>query len=184
MTDMPAKLHFLCFFLTAWSVLGGEEDKTAQQRSTEAPRVLFALKQVHRENEPLLAAIHRGKTPPAGYEQIPLRITNGAGQQVDQTPLPISRKSIITQNHIQRVVPTDQDGVAYVKLNREGAKLLNAATKKMELGRDRIAIVFRDQCLLAPVIQAVLSDAFLIEGLKEKAELDRVIKALPPKETN
>jgi preprotein translocase subunit SecD len=176
----------LIAFLFVFASLPGWADKFAKgdpKVGDQPEPVLFALKQVHPQNEKLVTAIKNGESPPPGYQVVRMVLKNPDGKPVGETPIVLNRKNIITEKFVKFAEPNPgEPGTVMVQLAKKGGKRLERATEKMQLGQDRMAIVFKDRCLCAPVVQSVLSTHFLIQGLDGKKEVNEVIKALTAKD--
>ena len=177
-------IRLLAIFLAIAPLLGwaDEKDEPKDLKSPKAFRVLFALKRVHPENERLLVEIQAGGVIPPGFELFQMNVTDEDNKKVGETPILLSKGNIIDRSSIKLAQDAGQPGTVIVALDGKGGKLLNAATKNMKLGKDRMAIVFEDRCLLAPVVMAHLSDTFIIQGLDGRKEVDHVVKVLNGKD--
>lgn len=180
---MP-RLHtgqFLKALLLGFFCCLGASAKEAPEKK-QAP-LAFALKQVHQESATLAKAIERGeKVAPPGFKIFQQRITDPKTNKVTgKEPILLTTHNIIGIDFVQLARPSGQLGEVAVSLTKEGGKRLTATTQAMRLGQDRIAIVFEGECLIAPIVQAVLGRQFVITGLDGKAEVARVTKALNPK---
>lgn len=183
---MSPKLTVFCLL---WSALWGscqENDGPAQKSPAgdSAPgqfEVVFALKEVHPNSETVVRDVKAGEPAPPGYDLFPMRVFDKENRVTENKEILLSRRTLINQDAILLARATGQPGEVAVKLTKKGGQRLTHATERMKLGKDRMAIVFEDQCLLAPIVHAVLSQDFLITGLSGKAEVDRVVKVLTPK---
>lgn len=143
----------------------------------------FALREVHPNNTQILAQIKSGEAKlPPGYKIYQIRISDPeTGKITDQEPIVLASKAIVTGTHIEKTSPGHGLDTLNVRLNKEGGKRLGIATKRMALGRARIAIVFEGQCIIAPTVNGVLGERFVVEGLQDKQEVSRVVKVLNEK---
>lgn len=166
---------FLCSSITATVA----KDAGEEPAKPKAP--LLSLKEVHKETSRLAPLVEKGEQlAPPGYALYSLPVTDDETNKViAKTPILLSRRNIVGTESVQnaRVVP-QQIGTVAVTLTKEGGKRVTNATKKMQLGLDRIAVVLEGKCLIAPTVQAVLSRDFIISGLENKDETKRVVNAL------
>ena len=101
------------------------------------------------------------------------------------TPLFLSKRAVIRGQHVQRAEPVaDQEGVILVHLDHEGADAMRRATESLELGRDRIAVLFNDEVVSAPVVQGTLGGQFVIQGLRDAERLPLCAALLSPYTAN
>ena len=173
--SVTVKALFLGFFCC----LGLEVQAAKGESNLESkPQVLLALKEVHPESDELAPAVQKGQqiTPP-GYKLYLMTSTDHEGEKM-ATPLLLKRGSIIEASNVQLARATGQIGVINVKLTTEGGKKLRNATGKMNLGQDRMAVVVKDRCLIAPTVNSRLSRDFQITGLDSKEEVKSLVKAL------
>lgn len=156
----------------------------AKQAEAKKPKAeLLALRTVHPQSQSLLADLKAGtgKVPP-GYKIFQIRVSDAeTGKKIGQEPILLSLKTIVTEKQVELARPNQGFGTLSVTLTERGGERLNTATKKMKLGVDRIAIVLKGECIIAPTVQAVLSRRFVITGLDGKAEVDSLTKALNKK---
>ena len=77
----------------------------------------------------------------------------------------------ITGANVSKASPNYAErGMVNVTLNNDGAERMARLTGKMQLGRDRMAVVLNSQVKCAPVVQAVLHKDFQITGLNGVGE--------------
>lgn len=145
----------------------------------------FSLNQVHTENNSLVSEIKEGTAKvPSGFKLVPLNVLDDERKVVDELTLLVSKENIITGESIKHLALSDQPGEIIVRLDEKGAKRLQEATRKMKLGSDRMAIIFKGRCLTAPTVQAILNEAFIISGIPGPDGVKDLMKALtgiPPK---
>ena len=85
----------------------------------------------------------------------------------------------ITGANVSKASPNYAErGMVNVTLNNDGAERMARLTGKMQLGRDRMAVVLNSQVKCAPVVQAVLHKDFQITGLNGVGEPEDISKAL------
>jgi preprotein translocase subunit SecD len=97
----------------------------------------------------------------------------------------VEKAAIVTSHDVMEASPDFQlrGGGIILKLTKKGGDKMFAATGKMKLGVDRMAIIIDGKILYAPVIQNRLGRTILITlgelGFNERKALARRIK--PPK---
>ncbi len=85
----------------------------------------------------------------------------------------------IAGKHVSQARPDyARKGYVDVVLNREGAGRMGELTGRMQIGRDRLAVVLNNQIKCAPVVQDVLHKQFNISGLNGKGEPEDISRAL------
>jgi hypothetical protein len=88
-------------------------------------------------------------------------------------PLFVSKASILTVADIASATrSSSREQTISVKLTPQGAAKLRAATERMRLGVDRLAILIDGKINSAPVVTAVLGGQFDVSGFKELNDRD------------
>lgn len=166
------KALFLGFFCCLGVVMA--KDGEPQKAS---PVQLFSLNAVHPNSDQLVQGIEEGsgQTPP-GYRLCHFPILD-AGKKVSSRPLLVSVRNIVTSEDIQVARATANHGEIAILLSAAGGKRVSDATSKMEIGRDRMAVILEGEGLIAPTVQAALGREFVISGLSDKQEVERVVLA-------
>ena len=139
------------------------------------------LKAVHPETRVLankVAADPDNEIVP-GYELKVLKDTDEDGNATSENILIKSRASLDGTYivHAQELYGP-YEGQLDVQLNKEGATKMFDLTKKMQHGRDRLAIVLDGKVLSAPVVQSSLSQKFQISGMGTAKEAKALAAAL------
>jgi hypothetical protein len=169
------KALFLGFFCCC-ELQAGDEEK--EPLAIKKEKILFALKEVHPSSRELAPAVENGeKMAPPGYKLIIMTSTDVKGKK-HREPLLLSRRNIVSADAIEAVRATGRLGEIAVRLTKSGGERVANSSGKMNFGRDRIAVIYEDRCLIAPTVQAKLSRDFVINGLDGKKEVDSVLKAL------
>lgn len=175
-------LPFFLVILLCGANLPGREALPGLPKEPEPE--LLALKQVHPDNDDLLRAIEAGrKKVPPGYFIVPRRVIDPeTGEEEEGHQILLRRKNVIATEDVEKAFPSPHNpDQIMVRLNAAGGKKLEAATQQMRLGVDRLAIVVKGQCLLAPTVAAILTDAFAVAGLTRKGEIPPLVEALNAK---
>ncbi len=114
---------------------------------------------------------------PAGYEILPLSLQVGEASRSEE--LVVSTAIIIDGSHVERAraVPSKHHSV-HISLTVSGGRQLMKATKKMQKGRSRLAIIYDGRIISAPVVAAVLASDFTIEGFNSFGQAQALAAAL------
>jgi len=114
-----------------------------------------------------------------GYELKVLKDTNEDGNATSENILVKSRAALDGTYivHAQELYGP-YEGQLDVQLNKEGATKMFDLTKKMNHGRDRLAIVLDGKVLSAPTVQSSLSQKFQISGMGTAKEAKALAAAL------
>lgn len=169
------------FLLTLLCGAGTAAKKDTLDFPEKAAPELLTLKQVHPDNDDLLRAIEAGqKEVPPGYFVVPLRVIDPeTGEEEDGHQILLRRKNVIATEDVEKAFPsTHNPGEIIVRLNGAGGKKLAAATQQMRLGVDRLAVVIKGRCVVAPTVAAILTDTFAVVGLTRKGEIPPLVEAL------
>lgn len=105
------------------------------------------------------------------------RVSSEAGPEVvkmtlkrdDETEdLFVSKEPLLTERDVKKAwVDVGRAGIINVELKEAGGRKLSAATVKMELGVDRLALIAEGRLIAAPVVQDTLGSRFVLSGLKK-----------------
>jgi len=114
-----------------------------------------------------------------GYELKVLKDTDEDGNATSENILVKSRAALDGTYivHAQELYGP-YEGQLDVQLNKEGATKMFDLTKKMNHGRDRLAIVLDGKVLSAPTVQSSLSQKFQISGMGTAKEAKALAAAL------
>lgn len=158
---------------------GVGKDRRDEIRDIIQRTARLELKEVHPQSRTLVPQIENGSEyPPPRYKLYEFPILNDEQKQIGTEKLLLSKGRIAGGDMVKLARPTNQIGEIAVLLTDEGGKRVLNATKKMEIGRDRMAVVLDGVGLIAPTVQAKLSREFVINGLDGKEEVKRVTFAL------
>jgi preprotein translocase subunit SecD len=178
---LSAVCLLVCTLLIS-GVANATPDNEGTKKGAEAKKVkvLFALKEVHPENEAVLKKIKAGEPVPPGYSVYPQDlISDETGEKVGVQKIVLKRKTIVGSEHVaDAMVDPGRPGIVLVSLNKKGGERLEKATSKMQHRKSRMAIVFEDRCLIAPTVNSVLTQRFEISGLNGPGEAKKVAQIL------
>ena len=86
---------------------------------------------------------------------------------------------VITETEVERAgVDPGTPGHLNITLNTPGGRAMKTATSAMRLGHDRLAVVVQGKVNSAPVVQAILSNTFVISGLDKANEAENLAELL------
>ncbi|MGB0992275.1 MAG: protein translocase subunit SecD [Akkermansiaceae bacterium] len=160
---------------------GVSPEKAKAVRKTLEEVAKLELKLVHPQNDSLadlIAADPENESEP-GYDFFIYNGTDNNGDAFTDNMLlkqiPIMDGSYI--EHAQERYGADI-GKLDVTLSSEGADKMYRATSKLNLGRDRMAIVLDGKILSAPTVNDALSKNFVISGMADANEARAIAAAL------
>jgi len=136
---------------------------------------------VHPRNNELVA---EGRIRVPGYRMYEYTFKNGKGEDVTEKIFLEKRESLTGKDIVRAGVDLSHPGHVNVTLSNEGADKMYNLTSRMQLGRDRMAIVLDDVVKSAPTVQSVLSKSFEISGLDAPGEAEALTKVLSNPLTN
>lgn len=87
-------------------------------------------------------------------------------------PFVVQTAEIVSSEHVESAeAETKETHIVYISFNLKGRQQMMAATKKMQNGRSRLAIIYDERIISAPVVGGVISD-LEVNGLssQKKAE--------------
>jgi len=100
---------------------------------------------------------------PPDYE-ILLFDPDGAGQEKSQK-LAVNRTQILNNSHVESAQATPNgDNMVHISLTDSGLHRIRSATKKMQKGRSRLAIIYDERIISAPVVAEELWTPVTLEG--------------------
>ena len=79
--------------------------------------------------------------------------------------LAVSRAEILNNSHVESALATpDGDNMVHISLNSSGLQRIRSATEKMQKGRSRLAIIYDERIISAPVVAEELWTPVTLEG--------------------
>ena len=138
-----------------------------------------------RSNEPvqngtktLAQAVLDGEEFVVGQRAYTYEYTDEDGNKLEQAVL-LYRRAALDGEDIADAQPSPQqsDAVA-ITLDGDGAEKMLALTSDMNIGQDRMAVVLDGEVVNVATVQAQLYKNFVIEGLDDRAEVERLSKQL------
>lgn len=86
---------------------------------------------------------------------------------------------VITEREVERAdADLSTPGQINITLNTRGGREMKKTTSAMKLGRDRLAVLVHGRVTMAPVVQAILSNTFVISGLDKAHEAENLAELL------
>jgi len=165
---------------------GIEPEESENLRKTLEKVAKLELREVSPRNDEVIEGkslaqrVKDGDEIVPGYRAYEYKIKNEEGKELPGQPILLNRRMALGGSDIADAVPSPQqaDAVA-ITLNNAGTDKMIALTQNMRPGRDRIAIVLDGEVISAPVVNQVpLGKQFIIEGLREKGEVQNLANAL------
>ncbi len=153
-----------------------EETKSILTRVAKLQILLF-----HPRNHELVA---EGRVRVPGYRLYEYTFKNGKGEDVTEKLFLEKRESLTGRDIVHAGVDLSRPTEVAVTLSNDGADKMYNLTSRMELNRDRMAVVLDDVVKSAPTVQAVLSKSFVITGLDGPGEAEALTKVLSNPLTN
>ena len=159
---------------------GVGDERRAEIRDIIERTARLELKEVHPQSDQLADAIESGaQLPPPGYKLYNFPIIDEESQKtVGTRKMLLNTRNIVGGEMVQLARATTNIGEIAVLLTKDGGKRVSNSTGKMEIGRDRMAVVLDGEGLIAPTVQASLGREFVINGLDGKEEVRRIVFAL------
>jgi len=159
---------------------GVGDERRSEIRDIIERTARLELKEVHPQSDQLTPAVESGaQLPPPGYKLYSFPIIDEESQKTIGTrKMLLNTRNIVGGEMVQLARASQNIGEIAVLLTSEGGKRVSNSTSKMEIGRDRMAVVLDGQGLIAPTVQASLGREFVINGLDGKEEVRRIVFAL------
>ena len=162
-------LSFLCCLHVCANQVEADKEKAE----------LLSLRVVHPQNEQLAHKVAKQEIPtPTGYQLAHLPIIDiDTNKVIDKKPILIHRRKIVTAEDVKAARATGRIGEISVLLTEKGGEKMLKVTQDMNLGHDRIAVLIESRCVIAPTVQAKLGRNFIVNGLGDKSEVKRLVRA-------
>ncbi len=159
---------------------GVGDERRAEIRDIIERTARLEMKEVHPQSDQLTSEIESGaQLPPPGYKLYTFPIIDEESQKtVGTRKMLLNTRNIVGGEMVQLARATQNIGEIAVLLTKDGGKRVSNSTGKMQIGRDRMAVVLDGQGLIAPTVQASLGREFVINGLDGKEEVRRIVFAL------
>ena len=159
---------------------GVGDERRAEIRDIIERTARLEMKEVHPQSDQLTSEIESGaQLPPPGFKLYTFPIIDEESQKtVGTRKMLLNTRNIVGGEMVQLARATQNIGEIAVLLTKEGGKRVSNSTGKMQIGRDRMAVVLDGEGLIAPTVQASLGREFVINGLDGKEEVRRIVFAL------
>jgi hypothetical protein len=106
------------------------------------PAQLFSLNEVHPQSDRLVPATAEGTTlVPPSYRLCKFPILDEDGKNIGTRSMLVSIRNIVTAEHVQLARLTGRLGEIAGLLSDAGGKKVSNAIDKMQMGRDRLAVI-------------------------------------------
>lgn len=142
---------------------------------TVQPPPSIAVRIVHPDS---LTLAREGKPAPEGYTPYVYEFLTRDGK-MQRERLFLKDEPVITEREVERAdADLSTPGQINISLNTRGGREMKKTTSAMKLGRDRLAVLVHGRVTMAPVVQAILSNAFVISGLDKANEAENLAELL------
>lgn len=142
---------------------------------TVQPPPSIAVRIVHPDS---LTLAREGKPAPEGYTPYVYEFLTRDGK-MQRERLFLKDEPVITEREVERAdAALSTPGQINITLNTRGGREMKKTTSAMKLGRDRLAVLVHGRVTMAPVVQAILSNAFVISGLDKANEAENLAELL------
>ena len=142
---------------------------------TVQPPPSIAVRIVHPDS---LTLAREGKPAPEGYTPYVYEFLTRDGK-MQRERLFLKDEPVITEREVERAdADLSTPGQINISLNTRGGREMKKTTSAMKLGRDRLAVLVHGRITMAPVVQAILSNAFVISGLDKANEAENLAELL------
>lgn len=113
---------------------------------------------------------------PSGYELMTFVPAPSTGEKPHRYV--VQTTEIVSSEHVKSAeVEAGESQNVHISFTVKGGQEMMAATKKMENGRSRLAIIYDEQIISAPVVRGVL-DSEIIVGLSSQKQAEAVAISL------
>ena len=93
--------------------------------------------------------------------------------------LAVSRAEILNNSHVKSALATrDGDNMVHISLTSNGLSRIRSATEKMQKGRSRLAIIYDERIISAPVVTQELWTPVTLEGFNSFEEAEGLATSL------
>ena len=151
---------FLCGLLLPLITLTGISSSWSDDAPPPPPdKNIFQLRPVH----PKSAELVQKKAKVEGYQRMEFTYTDSKGKTKTET-LIVCNAPIITGQDVATASIDETSPCLNITLTDQGAEALSHVTKAMRFGQDRIALIYNNSIIMAPVVQTPLSRSFTIPG--------------------
>lgn len=142
---------------------------------TVQPPPSIAVRIVHPDS---LTLAREGKPAPEGYTPYVYEFLTRDGK-MQRERLFLKDEPVITEREVERAdAALSTPGQINITLNTRGGREMKKTTSAMKLGRDRLAVLVHGRVTMAPVVQAILSNTFVISGLDKANEAENLAELL------
>ena len=101
------------------------------------------------------------------------------GKPVKMEKLAVSRSEIVNTGHVESAQASrGKDHMVRISLSSNGGELMRAATEKMRKGRSRLAIIYDERIISAPVVAEEIWSQLTLEGFSTFEEAQSLAAAL------
>ena len=156
----------------------------------------ISIRSVNDRTAFLLDIAHKDPSQfPEDHEIRPYELGQGTSRKIEK--LAISRAEIVNTSHVESAEASrGKENIVRISLTAKGGELMRDATKKMRKGRSRLAIIYDERIISAPVVAEEIWSRLILEGFNTFEEAKALATALntirlkksspsaPPSKTN
>ena len=138
----------------------------------------LSVRAVHGQTVYLSAAVRTDPSKlPAGHEIMTFRLQ--AGELSKSEDLVVANAEIVNSSHVKSAeTEAGKKHLIHISLTTNGGQQMQAATENMQKGRSRLAIIYDERIISAPVVVHELSAQFTLEGFNSFEEAQAIAASL------
>ena len=138
----------------------------------------ISIRSVNDRTAFLLDIAHKDPSQfPEDHEIRPYELGQGASRKIEK--LAISRAEIVNTSHVESAEASrGKENIVRISLTAKGGELMRDATKKMRKGRSRLAIIYDERIISAPVVAEEIWSRLILEGFNTFEEAKALATAL------
>jgi preprotein translocase subunit SecD len=138
----------------------------------------LSVRVVHNQTVYLSAAVRTDPSKlPAGHEIMTFRLQ--AGELSKSEDLVVATAEIVNSSHVKSAeTEAGKEHLIHISLTTNGGHQMQAATEKMQKGRSRLAIIYDERIISAPVVVDELRAQFTLKGFNSFEEAQAIAASL------
>ena len=188
-TELEARAEALGIVARAASGAPGDQRLTVRLRADDKEEALahldalcesgkISIRSVHDRTAFLLDVARDDPSQfPEDHEIRPHNLGQGKSPKIEK--LAISRSEIVNNSHVESAEAIrGKDHIVRISLTTNGGQLMRAATEKMRKGRSRLAIIYDERIISAPVVAEEIWSRLIVEGFSSFEEAEALAAAL------
>lgn len=188
-TELQARADHLGLKIEVESAPSGDRRITVRLRAVDKDQALAHLDALSETGTLSIRAVHArtayltdiySKDPskfPVDHEILTYDFRSG--DRTLSAKLAVGVTEIINANHVESATAEPGDTpLVHISLTAKGGEQMRAATEKMEKGRSRLAIIFDERIISAPVVDAELWSTVTLQGFHSSEEAQAIAASL------